>query len=420
MSGKTGAGRHSRHVSEDFMRPAVLLLAALLAIALSSPGFTAPIPCPVTEGVGVGAVRIGMPAAEALRLAGTPAGRVTGARAQETVYLFATTLAQITVEGGLVSRIATRHSTCVTGQGVRIGDSETRVRIAYERAPGSLRGRAGAVTRYVFPFTGVEFVLTDGRVTLIEVFRPDALPARVTPTPAAAGGESPVVFRSLAGRAEGTSFVVTGQVANAGAPLALFVEVVLLGPEGRRVAEGTTTLVPNPIGGGRTGAFELRLPFDDIVTRFVVTVRPMNRPTLAVAVSSQEVKEVGQFADVVVERLLEVTILGATLERGSGTFAAVTNRSSLKITGLVLEIEMRRTCTVTTVGNPLQPTPRPTPGTSTFVDIRKGTVRIAELAPNARVEVPIDLSATGPCLGAGAEWQASWKVLSAKVEEEKK
>lgn len=397
------------------MRLAVpLIAAALLAAAGPSPALSAPIPCPVTEGVGLGVIRIGMGAAEALRLAGTPAGRVTGARAAETVYLFATTLAQITVEGGLVSRIATRHSTCVTGQGVRIGDSEVRVRLAYERAPASLRGRAGAVTRYVFPFTGVEFVLTDGRVTLIEVFRPDALPARVAPTPAAAGGEATVVIRSLAGRAEGTVFIVTGSVSNAGAPLALFVEVVLLGADGRRVAEGTTTLVPNPIGGGRTGAFEVRLAFDDIVTRFVVTVRPMNRPTLAVATSSQDIKEVGQFTDVVLERLLEVTVLGATLERASGTYAAVTNRSSLKITGLVLEIQMRRTCR--NAGG----TFFPSPSGGTVEDIRKGTIRIGELPPNARVEVPIDLSATGPCLGAGAEWQATWKVLSAKVEEEKK
>ncbi|MGH2453364.1 MAG: hypothetical protein ACRDF5_06335 [bacterium] len=396
------------------MRPAVLLLAALLAIVLTFPGFTAPIPCPVIEGVGVGAVRIGMSAAEGLRLAGTPAGRVTGTRAQETVYLFATTLAQITVEGGLVSRIATRHPTCVTAQGVRIGDSEARMRVVYERAPGSLRGRAGAVTRYVFPFTGIEFILTDGRVTLIEVFRPDALPARGTPTPAAAGGESTVVFRSLAGRADGTSFVVTGSVANAGAPLALFVQVILLGPEGRQVGEGTATLVPNPVGGGRAGSFEVRLPLDEIVTRFVVIVRPMNRPATALAETSQEVKDAGQFADVVIERLLEVTVLGATLERASGTHAAVTNRSSLKITGLVIEIEMRRVCRVTPVGSTLPQVP------TTFTDIRKGTVRIGELAPNARVEVPIDLSATGPCLGAGAEWQASWKVLSAKVEEEKK
>ena len=400
------------------MRLAVpLIAAALLAAVPPSPIISAPIPCPVTEGVGVGAIRIGMPAAEALRLAGTPAGRITGARAAETVYLYATTLAQITVDSGVVSRVATRHPTCVTGQGVRIGDSEARVRLAYERAPGSLRGRAGVVTRYVFPFTGVEFVLTEGRVTLIEVFRPDALPARVTPPPPAPGSESAVAFRSLTGRVEGTTFVVSGSVSNAGAPLALFVQVVLLGPDGGRVGEGTTTLVPNPVGGGRAGSFDVRLPLDDVVRRFVVTVRPMNRPTVALAEATQDVKDAGAFTAVVLERLLEVTVLGATAERGSGTFAAVTNRSSLKITGLVVEIEMRRTCTVLQPGNPLQPTPRPTPGTITFVDIRKGTIRVAELLPNTRVEVPIDLSATGPCLGAGVDWQATWKVLSGKVEE---
>ncbi len=396
------------------MRFALLLIAAaLLAASGPSPVHSAPIPCPIVEGVGVGSIRLGMPTAEALRLAGNPAGRVIGTRAAETVYLFTTTLAQITTESGQVSRIATRHPTCATGQGVRIGDSEARVRLAYEKAPGSLRGRAGSVVRYVFPFTGVEFVLTDGRVTLIEVFRPDAVPARVTPTPAAPGAESALQFRSLTRRVEGTTFVVAGSVSNAGSPLALFVQVVLVGPDGGRVAEGTTTLVPNPIGGGGTGSFEVRLPIDDVVSRLTVSVRPMNRPTIALAEVSQVVSDVAGFASLVLERLLEVTVLGATAERGSGTFAAVTNRSSLKITGLVVEIEMRRTCTVTPVGSTLPQVPR------TFTDIRKGSVRVAELAPNARVEVPIDLAATGPCLGAGAEWQATWKVLAGKVEEAK-
>ncbi|HEV8338412.1 MAG TPA: hypothetical protein VGR25_01985 [bacterium] len=392
------------------MRLAVpLLAAALLAAAGPSPVLSAPIPCLVAEGVGIGTIRIGMPTAEALRLTGSPAGRVIGVRAAETVYLFTTTLAQITTESGQVSRVATRHPTCVTSQGVRVGDSEARVRLAYERAPGSLRGRAGAVVRYVFPFTGVEFVLTDGRVTLIEVFRPDAVPARVAPPPP--GTESAVAFRSLSGRVEGTTFVVVGSVSNAGPPLALFVQVVLLGPDGGRVGEGTTTLVPNPIGGGRAGSFEVRLTIDDVVARFIVTVRPMNRPTVALAEAAQDVKDAGAFTTLVLERLLEVTVLGATAERGSGTFAAVTNRSSLKITGLVVEIEMRRTCTVTPVGSTFPQVPR------TFTDVRKGTVRVGELAPNARVEVAIDLAATGPCLGAGAEWQATWKVLSGKVEE---
>jgi hypothetical protein len=33
------------------------------------------------------------------------------------------------------------------------------------------------------------------------------------------------------------------------------------------------------------------------------------------------------------------------------------------------------------------------------------------LAPNARVEVPIDLANGGACLGA-AEWSAAWRIVS--------
>lgn len=390
------------------MRPsALLILAALLLALVPSTAPAAAPPCLITEGAAIGAVRIGMPLSEALRLTGKPAGQVAGVGRDEIIYLFPGTLTQLTAVGGQVRRLATRHPTCVTGQGVRMGDSEAKIHAAYLRVlvVGSVRAEAGGLLRLVFPFNGIAFVLSAGRVSTFEVFRPEVPPGTAQVPPGSAAPVEGVKIRSLAGRTEGNTFVVSGQVANSGRPIAMFAQIVLLGGEGRRLAEDTVPLTPNPVGGGRVGTFEERLPLNDVVVRFVVTIRPMNRPTTVLAERSQDVKDVRQFAGVV-DRLLEVTVLGATLDRLSGTVVAVTNRSPLRISGLVLEVEMSNTCSIQMVDGAVK----------TFVDQRQGTVRVGGLGPNARVEVPIDLASRGPCLGFGTTWSTTWRVVSVTVE----
>jgi len=401
------------------MRPAVpLILAGLLFGLLASvfpslPAGAAPPSCLVQEGQAIGAVRLGMDLPEMLRLMGSPIGQVAGGQRQETIYVFAGPLSQITVVGGQVRRLATRHGSCVTAAGVRIGDGEARVRAAYDRAVGMLRAGSGALIRLVLPFNGIEFVLTGGKVSLIEVFRAEVLPvaaalAHATPAPGSAA--EGVVIRSLTGKMEGTSFVVSGSVSNSGTPVALYVQIVLLAGDGRHLAETTAPLYPNPVGGGRQGTFEERIPVGDVVARLVVTVRPMNRPTQALAEKTEEVKDVEQFAGLL-DRLLEVTVLGAGLDRPSGTMVAITNRSELRITGLVLTLEMTRTCRNELAGGTL----------FTFTDRRQGTVRVAVIEPNVRVEVPIELQNEGPCPGfRGTDWSATWRIVSAKVEAPKK
>src|SRR3972149_4325348 len=120
-----------------------------------------------------------------------------------------------------------------------------------------LRAGSGALIRLVLPFNGIEFVLTGGEVSLIEVFRAEGLP--VAPalghaTPAPGSAAEGVVIRSLTGKMEGTSFVVSGSVSNSGTPVALYVQIVLLAGDGRRLAETTAPLYPNPGGGGGAGA----------------------------------------------------------------------------------------------------------------------------------------------------------------------
>src|SRR3989304_5752939 len=135
-----------------------------------------------------------------------------------------------------------------------------------------------------------------------------------------------------------------------------------------------------------------------------------NRPTGALAESPQEVKDAEQFAGIL-DRLLELTVLGATLDRPSGTMVAITNRSPLRITGLILTIEITRTCRNQLADGSL----------FTFTDRRPGTVRVAAIEPNARGEVPNDLQGQGPFPGfRGTDWSATWRIVSAKMESPQK
>ncbi len=397
------------------MRPALTLILAALLPSLLLPGpavapaRAAATPCPVQEGQGIGSVRLGMSLGDMLRLMGAPLGQVAGGQRQETIYLFAAPLSQVTVVAGEVRRLATRDASCVTRQGVRVGDTEARVRAAYDRAVGMIRAQSGTLVRLVLPFNGIEFVFSGGKVSLVEVFRAEALPSAIAP-PASpsptAGAPAGVVIRSLTGKIDGTTFVVTGSVSNSGAPVALYVEIALLGADGRRLASTTAPLYPNPVGGGRQGGFEERLAVGDVVAKFVVTVRAMNRPLQVLAERTEEVKDVAQFSGIL-ERLLEVTVLGATLERASGTTVAITNRSNLRIIGLVLTLEMVRTCSSQLADG----------SRFTFTDRRNGTVQVAALEPNARVEIPIDLQSQGPCPGfRGTDWSATWRIVSARLE----
>ncbi len=396
------------------MRPAVLLILSLLTILAvgpavpPTPASAATSSCLIQEGKAIGAVSLGINLAAMLRVQGSPAGQVAGGQRGEVTYQFAAPVSKVTLAGNLVSRIATTHSSCATAQGVNVGDTEAAVRAAYAKAVGSVRAESRGVVRLVYPFNGIEFIFSRSKLALIEVFRAAALPAALAPTPAstAAAGASGVVIRSLNGRAEGETFVVTGSVANSGAPIALFVQVDIFSKDGRVLGETTTPLYPNPVGGGRAGGFEVRLSIQEVVARYTVTARPMNRPTTIVAQATQEIKDVAQFTDVL-DRLIEVVVLGATTEQASGTMVAVTNRSPFRIVDLVLAMEMSTTCRHQIADGTFR----------VFTDARQGTVRVGTLEPQTRVEVPIDLASQGPCLGFNERgWSATWRIVSGRVE----
>lgn len=372
--------------------------------------------CRIVEGSALGAVRLGMPVEEAFALVGKPVGYVL--RSPESVYLLPGEAIQITAVDEKVTRLASRDPLCITGKGVKIGDSEGRVTEAYAQSVGSIRAETGSIVRLVYLFDGISFVITEGRVSLIEIFQAERSPspARSTPAP----GPSPTVVEarsgtveivSLSGRVEGTTFIVSGTVTKIGPPLALFAEVTLFGEGGRTLKTEPTAIYPNPVGGGHPSNFEERISIEDIVRRVGVTVRLMNPPNSVVAQTLTDIRNLSQFSGLA-ERKLEVMVLGATPDRASGTQAAVTNRSSLRILGLVIEVQMETSCR----NQVLLPDGSTT--FRTFIDRRQGTLRVDNLPPNARVEVPIELAGLGPCAGFGAEWRVTWKPVSLKVDSE--
>ncbi|MDQ7828283.1 MAG: hypothetical protein QN158_01630 [Armatimonadota bacterium] len=397
------------------------VLGVVLALLLvPAPAGTGAAPCVVQEGVGVGGVRIGSPIARALADAGRPVAQVI--RGTETVYQFAGAIYRLTAVRGVVQRVATRQAGCATARGVAIGDPEQRAVAAYPRTVGWVRARAVEGERLIFPFEGVEFLVVAGRVRQIEVFSrtaapPSAAAPPATPAPGAAGAEAEVTVVELTGRTEGNTFVVSGRVRNAGAPQALFVEITLLGPGDRPVATGSVPVVPNPIGLGRTGAFEERLTLDQVVQKVRVVVRSMNRPARALAEAVTEIRDVRQFA-AVVERQLEVTIPPNPEGRPGGTVAVVTNRSALRVTGLTIALELQGTCVIwSQPPPPPPPAPLPTPQRTTFTDARRGTISIPALDPGASVEVPIALEGPpGACMGPGTQWSVTWRVTGMAVE----
>jgi len=410
------------------MRPAVTLLLGLFALTIlapaapSAPAGAAPL-CLVQEGRGIAAVRVGMDEAEMLRLLGPPAGQTSGGQGEVT-YVFSGVVGQVTVVSGVVRRLATRHPTCVTARGVRVGDGEAGVRAAYQQAPGSVRIDSGSMVRLLYPFDGVAFLLSSGAVALIEVFPAEPL-SRAAPKTAAEVAPAPpktparVSLQGVSGRLEDSTFVVSGSVVNGGAPVAVFVEIALLGADGGRLAEASGAVFPNPVGPGRTGSFQERIAVAAVVARFTVTVRAMNPPHLVLAEATQEVGEVAQFAGML-DRMIDVAVLPPAPGRPAGSAVAVTNRSPLRITGLTLEVTLRGVCrNVTQPPAPLPtvpPQPTPAPTVVRFTVTRTETVQLPVLGPGARAEMSIGTQGRGPCEGANTQWTVTWRVLAGSVQ----
>ncbi len=401
------------------------LVAALLVALIPVPRAGAGPACAIVEGSGINGVQIGASLEAALAVTGAPVRQQT--RGTQVVYDLKAPWAQMVAEYGVVQRVATRTAQCRTSRGVGPGAPVASVRAAYADAPVSAvqPGPSGDILTY--PLIGVAFALRGDRVDAVEVFRgegrastrpaaPQPAQAQASPKPAPPGAEaaaspSPTPttapgawsVRATSVRVEETDFIVSGTVENKGQALTAFAEVRAFSASGRRLGEGNSPLQPSPVPGGGVAAFEVRIPIDDIVKRYVVAIRPASARTTTLTEYSAEVKDPKIFA-AIVARSVQVSVQPKSPNPTRAEFfVVVTNGSPFPLTSATVKVDITVTCRITA-----QLPPR-------FAqEVWSGTVTVEQLRPGASLQLPLSLSG-GLCEGVAVSWSASPKVSDLKV-----
>lgn len=385
-------------------------LIALLIFALAAPPTGgAPAACQIVEGVGIGAVRLGMTVPAAFAAAGQTGESSTSGT--EVVYDLPAPWAAVVADYGFVQRVVTRSPECQTTRGIAVGALATAVRDAYLGATVIVTTPARDGSYLSYPLLGVRFHLRNTQVDAIEVFYPIGAtrvpPApETTPGPRPAPGVTPAPgtwgVRSTTVRFDDAEFVVSGTVDNRGPARAAYAEIAALDAAGRRVGQGNAPLVPTPVPSGGASTFEVRLAVTDVVRRYTIAIRPATGgPVLAEA--SGEVRNLALFAPVVAKQLqVKVQATSPTPGR-TGFVVVVTNASSLAVANASVTVEVNVTCRFGV-------TPRFAQETWT------ATVTVQALAPGASVQSPLSLSG-GLCEGIAVEWAASTRVGEVRIRE---
>lgn len=398
----------------------VLLIAGLVVGGLAMTVGGAPADCGVVEGARIGAVRIGMSAAAALSVAGPPVGQQTVG--SQVIYALRAPWWWILADHGIVERISTRATDCRTTRGARVGSPFAAVRDAYA---GTLP-HVSILTPWEdgdllsYPLLGVAFRLRRDQVEAIEVFRAERLasaPASAAtpvtqPSPGAptAPGAAPAPttapgswgVRSSARVDEG-GLTVTGTVENRSASRAVYAEVRAFNPSGRVVGQSDAPVFPNPVPNGGSATFEVRVPIDDVVRRYVVTIRPVGTIAGSLVEASGEVKELQQFASVVAKQIQVQTQTLVNPPTRDDFVVVVTNGSALTVASVTVSVEITATCRI----------PFPTP--RTIQEIRAGTVVVSQLRPGASARASLPVS-VGACIEF-ATWSATHRVGEIRIGE---
>jgi hypothetical protein len=381
----------------------------LILVVATAPTGGAPAACQIAEGVGIGAVRLGMTVPAALAAAGHAAEATTSGT--EVVYDLPSPWLAIVADYGFVQRVATRSPECQTTRGIAVGALAAAVREAYLGATVIVTTPAREGSYLSYPFLGIRFHLRNNQVDAIEVFYPIGV-TRVPPAPEATPGPRPSPgatpaagiwgVRSTTVRFDDAEFVVSGTVENRGQARAAYAEVAALDAAGRRIGQGNAPLVPTLVPSGGASTFEVRLTVTDIVRRYTVAIRPAAGGP-ALAESTGEVRNLALFGPVVAKQLqVRVQATSATPSR-TGFVVVVTNASSLPVASATVTVEISTTCRFGV-------TPRFAQETWT------ATVTIQSLAPGASVQSPLTLSG-GLCEGIAVEWAASTRVGEVKIRE---
>lgn len=238
-------------------------------------------------------------------------------------------------------------------------------------------------------------------LTLVPLVSAVAGPATPTPAPTTAPGAWSV--RSTSVRVEGTDVIVSGTVENQSRTLAAYAEVRVFAAGGQRLAEGNSPLQPNPVPSGGMGTFEVRMPVDDVVKRYVVTIRPANVRTIVLAEYTGEVKDFKMFA-AVLAKAVKATVQAKTANPTRAEFLVqVSNTGAFPVASASVRAEVSVTCRFTA-----QTPPR-------FAqEVWSGTVIVTALGAGASQHLPLTLTG-GLCEGIAVQWSATTTVTDVKI-----
>jgi hypothetical protein len=382
------------------------LAAALILSASGASLLGGPADCVIADGSGIGGVRLGMTAQSALAITGAPLREQTAGT--WVTYVLREPWAQMIADYGFVERIATRTDACRNARGVGPGSPGASVRTAYADAVASITTTIPEGDLLSYPFAGVAFLLRRERVEAVEVFRAEAglrttpaapgraAPGAPSPTPTTALGAWSV--RASSARVEDTTLIVTGTVENRGRPMVVYAEVRAFAEAGRRVAEGSAPLYPNPVPGGGTSGFEVRLQVSDVIRRYTVAIRPVGQITGALAEHAGEIKGLAQFAKII-EKQLDASV--QWVGGPQGFVVVVTNRSSAAVAGATVAVQIEGACRL------FLPVPR-------FVqDTRTGTATVGAIPPGGSARAAVELS-PGICQEF-TSWSATTRIADVRV-----
>ncbi|MGQ0571955.1 MAG: hypothetical protein ACT4P5_20825 [Armatimonadota bacterium] len=397
-----------------------LAVAVLLILGPSlTPVKGAPAGCLIAEGKGIGGVQVGMAVAAALSATGAPVRQQ--AAGSQVVYSLRAPWTQMIVDGGVVQRISARGSACRTARGVGPGSTLGQVRAAYTSEPVSSITPVENGDLLSYLFAGVAFLIRRDRVESVEVFTaqglapaggtaPAAGPAAPQPTPTRPGASpgpspSPTTSAGTWGvpssttRVEDGTFVVSGTVENRDRPLAVFADVRLFASGARQIGRGDAPVQPNPVRVGGTATFEVRVPIDEVVVRYVVTIRPANSPLTSLAERAWDVRDLQQFA-AMVRRVLRVAVQTTNPTPAPNTFVvAVSNGSQLSVASVGVAVEIGVTCRVAS-GQIIQET-------------WTGSATVQGIGPNGSSQAPVSLSG-GVCLFF-ATWSPTARITDVRL-----
>jgi len=358
--------------------------------------------CVIMEGTGIGRVRLGMTVPVALSITGPPVGQQSNG--SEAVYALRAPWAQMVADYGMVQRVSTRSPECRTVRGASTGATLGAVRAAYSDAAVSLSSPSPDGDLLTYPTVGIRFLIRDERVLVVEVLRPE-LPAggnRSAPVaaPPQATGTGDWTVRSMSSHVEDTSpitLVVEGKVENRGRPLAVYAEVHAFKSGGREAGEGSSPVYPNPVRLGGDAAFEVRLPIDDLVLRYTVTIKPMGAPTTSLTQTAGTISDFKPFGPIVAKQMQASVETPTPFNASRRDFTlVVTNGSALVVASASVEVEIEAFC-------------------AQAAERHGGTVPVERLQPGARVRIPLRLK-DGLCPGFGG-WTAKTKVSSVRIGE---